>query len=68
MHSMPDKSDAKGSKSGPLVELRGVDVTFGRHPVLRNISLSISTANAATPSGATSKVSQNGMPKRIMQV
>ena len=41
MHAMPASSESASAKKGPLVELRAVDILFGRHQVLRNISLSI---------------------------
>ncbi len=40
MVAMPEQS-ALATKGGPLVELRDVDVVFGRHTVLRGINLTI---------------------------
>lgn len=41
MYSMPEKSERLAAHSGPMLELRGVEVTFGRNAVLRDINLSI---------------------------
>ncbi len=36
-----DQKSTSSQSTGPLVELRGVDVTFDQHPVLRGINLAI---------------------------
>jgi phospholipid/cholesterol/gamma-HCH transport system ATP-binding protein len=41
MHTQTDTLDEKRRSTGPMVELRDVDVVFGRNRVLRNIELSV---------------------------
>ena len=50
----------RSKDSGPLVELRGVDVVFNRHPVLRDIDLQI-------PRGQTlSIIGESGCGKTVL--
>lgn len=41
MYAEPEKLERGGAGKGPMLELRNIDVTFGRNPVLRDINLSI---------------------------
>jgi len=41
MYFTPDKREQDLGRKEPMLELRGVDVTFGRNPVLRGIDLAI---------------------------
>lgn len=41
MYAEPETHDRNATRTGPMLELRNVDVTFGRNPVLRDINLSI---------------------------
>ena len=57
---MPAKSESASAKTGPLVELRGVDIAFGRHQVLRNINFSI-------PRGQTvAVIGESGCGKTVL--
>jgi phospholipid/cholesterol/gamma-HCH transport system ATP-binding protein len=41
MHATTETADERRRSTGPMVELRDVDVVFGRNQVLRNIELSV---------------------------
>ncbi|MGD9720268.1 MAG: ABC transporter ATP-binding protein [Pirellulales bacterium] len=53
-------ADRSQPRDGPLIELRGVDILFGRHPVLRAVDLSI-------PRGQTlAIIGESGCGKTVM--
>ncbi len=57
---MPAKLESPSAKTGPLVELRGVDIAFGRQQVLRNINFSI-------PRGQTvAVIGESGCGKTVL--
>lgn len=60
MGAMHEQFERPSPRDGPLVELRGVEVAFGRHRVLRSIDLSV-------PRGQTlAVIGESGCGKTVM--
>ncbi len=60
MHAISAQFEQPSQRDGPLVELRGVDVSFDRHAVLRDIDISI-------PRGQTlAVIGESGCGKTVL--